>query len=252
MKKTTNLSILKQISTESLQKILDNSTSLSNAITNIGVDGLKTYYIDILRDRILNEKLSTVKMAENYQKIQRSNAGFLPHDNVFISGSKHSRGVIRHKVFKYKLIEYRCSECPVVDTYNGKPVSLQLDHINGVRNDHRLENLRWLCPTCHSQQGTSFGKGKGNNKPISLCECGNVKKHYSNNCSKCANKLNGVASRKFEINKEELMNLVLKYSMTTVGSKLGVSDNAVKKRCIKLGIDLSEVKKMKKELKNKL
>jgi hypothetical protein len=42
--------------------------------------------------------------------------------------------------------------------WNEKKLTLQLDHINGIRNDHRLENLRWLCPNCHSQTETFCGK----------------------------------------------------------------------------------------------
>lgn len=40
------------------------------------------------------------------------------------------------------------------------PLPLQLDHVNGIFGDHRLENLRWLCPNCHSQTETFAGKGK--------------------------------------------------------------------------------------------
>ena len=42
-----------------------------------------------------------------------------------------------------------------------KKLSLQLDHINGINNDHRIENLRFLCPNCHSQTETYAGKNKG-------------------------------------------------------------------------------------------
>ncbi len=47
------------------------------------------------------------------------------------------------------LLEPRCYRCGI-DTWRGKPLSVQIDHINGVRNDNRLANLRMLCPNCHS------------------------------------------------------------------------------------------------------
>lgn len=58
-------------------------------------------------------------------------------------------------------LEYKCSACPIITEWNGKPLSLQLDHINGIYNDHRIENLRFLCPNCHSQTETFAGKNIG-------------------------------------------------------------------------------------------
>jgi hypothetical protein len=55
-------------------------------------------------------------------------------------------------------------------------------------------------------------------------------------CNKCSSIKKGIQSRKFEISKEELMNLIQNYPITKVGKILGVSDNAVRKRCKTLGI----------------
>ena len=56
------------------------------------------------------------------------------------------------------MLEYKCSICGNNGVYMEKPLTLQLDHINGVNNDNRLENLRFLCPNCHSQTETFSGK----------------------------------------------------------------------------------------------
>jgi len=68
-----------------------------------------------------------------------------------------TRASVRKRILKEELLDYECNECNIKD-YNGKPLSLELDHINGNGHDHRLENLRWLCPNCHSQTKTFRGK----------------------------------------------------------------------------------------------
>ena len=55
--------------------------------------------------------------------------------------------------------EYRC-ECCGDTEWNGKPIPLQLDHIDGNPHNHMLSNLRMLCPNCHAQTETYCGKNK--------------------------------------------------------------------------------------------
>ena len=47
--------------------------------------------------------------------------------------------------------EYKCESCSLTDVWNGKPIALEVDHINGDWSDCREDNLRFLCPNCHSQ-----------------------------------------------------------------------------------------------------
>lgn len=54
----------------------------------------------------------------------------------------------------------RCEGCGG-DEWRGAPIPLELDHINGDRRDHRLENLRLLCPNCHAQTPTYRGRNIG-------------------------------------------------------------------------------------------
>ena len=67
---------------------------------------------------------------------------------------------LKLRLFKEKILEKRCNECGTGDEWNGKKLSLQLDHENGINNDHRLENLVVLCPNCHTQTPTYAGKNK--------------------------------------------------------------------------------------------
>ena len=70
-----------------------------------------------------------------------------------------TRRSVRIVIIKNKLLELKCEVCGVKE-WNGKKLSLHLDHINGENGDHRLENLRFLCPNCHSQTDTYAGKNK--------------------------------------------------------------------------------------------
>jgi Zn finger protein HypA/HybF involved in hydrogenase expression len=54
--------------------------------------------------------------------------------------------------------DYKCSECLVGQIYNSKPLEFELDHISGKRQDNTRENLRLLCPNCHSQTPTYKGR----------------------------------------------------------------------------------------------
>jgi Zn finger protein HypA/HybF involved in hydrogenase expression len=61
-----------------------------------------------------------------------------------------ARTNIKHRLMRAGLLENRCSQCGLRE-WCGEPLVVQIDHINGIREDYRLENLRMLCPNCHSQ-----------------------------------------------------------------------------------------------------
>lgn len=91
---------------------------------------------------------------------QRWNAGTIQYhsDEVFAIGSKYPRSQVRQWIIRDNLIPYSCAFCGNDGEWRGKKMALQLDHINGVFNDHRLENLRFLCPNCHAITETYCGK----------------------------------------------------------------------------------------------
>jgi hypothetical protein len=57
----------------------------------------------------------------------------------------------------------KARECEIchLDRWNGRPIPLELDHVNGKRDDNRLRNLRILCPNCHAQTATYRGRNIG-------------------------------------------------------------------------------------------
>ena len=76
-----------------------------------------------------------------------------------------SRNAIKSRLLRAGLLQNRCQACGISE-WRGKPLSVHVDHINGVRDDHRLENLRMLCPNCHSQTDTYSGKNVRRRKDL--------------------------------------------------------------------------------------
>lgn len=88
--------------------------------------------------------------------------GQLTFEDIFSVDSKILRKSLKKIIFKHNLIEYSCQNCKNVGIWNNKKLNLQLEHLNGINNDNRLENLAYLCPNCHSQTTTYAGKNRKN------------------------------------------------------------------------------------------
>lgn len=67
---------------------------------------------------------------------------------------------LKRRLVREGLLVSECATCKITD-WLGEPLVLHLDHVNGRNNDNRIENLRLLCPNCHSQTDTYCGRNKG-------------------------------------------------------------------------------------------
>lgn len=103
-------------------------------------------------------------LEEGYKKTGQANQVLF--EDIFCENSKVNRNVAKKRIIKDSLIEYKCAICGNKGEWNGKKLVLQLDHINGVHNDNRLENLRFLCPNCHSQTETFCGLNRPTERKI--------------------------------------------------------------------------------------
>lgn len=77
-----------------------------------------------------------------------------PDTEVFVENSDYARHRIKKRIIEQKMLEYNCHICGIDPEWNGKPMPLILDHINGVNDDNRIENLRFVCSNCDSQLET--------------------------------------------------------------------------------------------------
>lgn len=78
----------------------------------------------------------------------------IPDSEVFVKNSTYPGSKLRNRLLKIGWI-YKCGNksCNISE-WLGKPITLHVDHINGIHNDNRLVNLRFLCPNCHQQTET--------------------------------------------------------------------------------------------------
>lgn len=76
---------------------------------------------------------------------------------------------VREFIIKCNVIEYKCSKCNLSNKWMGENITLQLDHIDGNRKNNNLENLRFLCPNCHSQTPTWGSKKIKEYKSCTQC-----------------------------------------------------------------------------------
>ena len=81
----------------------------------------------------------------------------VPNDAIFVEYSDWAPSFVRKRIIDQELRPYKCEECDISE-WQGKQIILDLDHKNGNNRDNRLENLRFLCPNCHSQTHTYKGK----------------------------------------------------------------------------------------------
>jgi 5-methylcytosine-specific restriction endonuclease McrA len=98
------------------------------------------------------EKMLKYNFEEHQRKVQLKNqqrAWSIPYEDM--SHSSARKRLLHEK-------NYICEECGTGNTYNGKPLSLELDHKDGNNKNNKLENLRILCPNCHSQTPTHRSK----------------------------------------------------------------------------------------------
>ena len=80
-------------------------------------------------------------------------------EEVFVNSKEWGSELLRKYLHHYNLKPYHCEICSLTE-WNGQHITLELDHIDGVRTNNQLNNLRWLCPNCHSQTPTFRGYNK--------------------------------------------------------------------------------------------
>jgi hypothetical protein len=164
----------------------------------------------------------------------------IPLEEIMVEHSSYSRGKLKRRLLAAGIKQPVCEMCGQGELWCGRRMSLVLDHVNGVADDHRLENLRMLCPNCNATLDTHCGRNTPSERVCPSCEHAFVPaSRLQRYCSrKCWGRVAGTRStgharpetRKVERpSYEQLQRDVAELSMVAVGRKYGVSDNAVRK-----------------------
>ena len=157
----------------------------------------------------------------------------VPIDCLLIKDSITSSSHIARRLRRANLLKEICADCGNEGNHNGKSLQLQLDHINGDSTNNTLENLRWLCPNCHSQTPTFAGRSSNFRNT-------RRKELERERISALHVEVKPKRPRKFKIawpTIEVLQEMVKHMPLLKIASQLGVSDKAVKKHCNRNGVE---------------
>lgn len=151
--------------------------------------------------------------------------------DLMVKNSTYSRDSLKKRLYNEGLKERKCELCGQNENWMGKKMSLILDHINGINDDNRLENLRIVCANCNATLDTHCRGDKKLNKlnipkQKYFCKCGNEKTKYVKVCVDCGHK----NQRKVERPEYELLiSQIEQLGYSETGRYYGVSDNSIRK-----------------------
>jgi hypothetical protein len=213
-------------SKEILEKLVNSSNNFSEVTRKLG---LKTFY----GNRQTVKKYITLFNIDtkHFRLTSTGNCGKMNKiklEDILVENSKYIyTSDLKKKLYKYGLKLRFCEICGQDENWKGKKLSLILDHINGINNDNRIENLRIVCPNCNSTLETHGGKNvKHIVKPKNKCECGNETFGNNKTCIICSH----INQRK--VKRPDFLTLIEdieKLGYTGTGKKYGVSDNSIRK-----------------------
>lgn len=166
-------SLIDKYSKEELSKIVENSFSYAEVLSKLGYSTKNGNNNRTLKKRIEYFEISTEHFC--YRPANRH----WTDEEIFCENSKVSQNKLRQTFKDRTYVPYECAICGLPPFWNGQPLVLTLDHINGKNKDNRPENLRWVCPNCDRQSGTYGTKNKKKLEKGVVLSSGNYEENYT-------------------------------------------------------------------------
>jgi len=212
-------------------KIVKDSIFYSDVARKVGYKCITNHRVIKKRIKHLELDISHFKKGGNHGTRKK-----YPLKDICVENSTYDTQGLKKRLFKELKWEHKCGFCNLKEykwmmTNEIGPIPLELDHINGNNKDHRLENLRLLCPSCHATTSTFKGRNvKHINIENKCVDCESKIHKGSTRCNTCAQlkryNNNGIKARP---SLEQLEKDLETLPMTKTGEKYGVSDNCIRK-----------------------
>jgi hypothetical protein len=222
-----------------IRDAVDNSRSLAAALRRLG---LRTGGGNprTLKRHIAHYGVSTDHFDPNWTLRGERSRPTTTLEEIMVEHSSYHRGALKRRLYASGLKSRTCELCGQGELWRGRPMALILDHINGVGDDNRLENLQIVCPNCAATLDTHCGRrNRIEYEPRACLHCGSqFRPNYASQryCSQiCGTPSKGSHAPRPEIRKvtrpsyDVLIRETQELGFSAVGRKYGVSDNAVRK-----------------------
>jgi hypothetical protein len=185
-------------------------------------------------------QISTAHFDANAARRAARQRGVIPLHEVLVDGSTYARHHVKRRLFAEGIKERRCELCGQGQIWRGRQLSLILDHVNGVADDNRLENLQIVCPNCAATLDTHCGRNNPRPAPRPCLHCGakfepraGTQRYCSSACGqRHQTRRNDPRPDRRVVDRppyQQLLTDVKQLGYLATGRRYGVSDNAIRK-----------------------